>query len=393
MRASKTVHAMTRFAGRLAVPLLALVLVGLSAPVVSAAGSVSLTTSYPGVVVSPGSRVSFDINVKSSPAARVDLAVSGVPSGWTATLQGGGFVVDAVQTNGKDPVVVRLDVSIPATASGTTHITVTGTGLGQSVTLGLDVHVQAQAGGDVSLTTDVPSVQGSSSSSFSFNLTIHNDTPGDLTFSVNATGPTGWTVDAKLSSSSQAASAIVTAGSTQGVSVTANPPAGVAAGSYPVDVTATAGDKQIKQQLTVNIIGSYTLSMSTPDQVLSNHGTTGSATTQQIVISNAGTAPVTNVKVSASAPTNWKVDLDKATIDSIPAGQSVTVTATITPSSDAITGDYQLTFSATSDQSSSASEDIRFTVETSIVGAVVGIALIVLVFVGLWWVFRRYGRR
>ncbi len=385
---------MGRLGGRATAALLAVGVVGLSsAPAVLAANTLTITSSYPGVVVAPGSRVSFNINITTSPAARVNLSVNGVPSGWTATLEGGGYVVNEVQTDGKTAVAVRLDVSVPAGASGTSTITVTGTGLGQTVNLPLDVTAQAQAGGDVQLTTDVPSVQGSSSSSFDFTVTIHNNTPGDLTFAVAATGPTGWTVDAKLTSSTQAASTVVAAGSTAGVSVSASPPSGVAAGSYPINMVATAADKQYTQKLTVNITGSYQLAMSTPDQVLSNHGTTGTATKQQLVITNNGTAPVTNVKITDSAPTNWTVSFDKSTIDSIPAGQSATVTATITPSNDAITGDYQITFSASDDQSTTATTDIRFTVETSILGAIVGIILIALVFVGLGWVFRRYGRR
>lgn len=393
MRALKTNRMPGRLAGRLAAVVAALAIVGVSAPGALAANTLTLTSSYPGVVVAPGSHISFEINVQTTPAARVDLKLSGVPDGWTATMQGGGFVVNAVQTNGKDPVLVRLDIGIPDSASGTTHLIVTGSALGQTQTLGLDVTVQSQAGGDVQLTTDVPSVQGSASATFTFNVSIHNNTPGDLTFSVNATGPSGWTVDAKLTSSTQAASAVVAAGAVSGVSVTANPPDGVAAGSYPIQLVATAAGKDYTQQLTVNVTGSYSLSMTTPDQVLSNHGNAGSATTQQIVISNDGTAPVTNVKVSATPPTNWTITFDKQTIDSIAAGQTATVTATVTPSSDAITGDYNISFAASDDQSTSASLAIRFTVETSIIGAVVGIALIVLVFVGLWWVFRRYGRR
>ena len=36
---------------------------------------------------------------------------------------------------------------------------------------------------------------------------------------------------------------------------------------------------------------------------------------------------------------------------------------------------------------------IRFTVEAGILGAVIGGVLIIAAFGGLWWVFRRYGRR
>ena len=384
---------MSRFLGRLAMPLVALALMSLSVPSVSAAGTLSLTTPYPGVAVSPGNKVSFNLSVTSSTAGRVNLAVGGVPSNWTATLTGGGNIVTAVQTDGKTATPVTLDVSVPTGATGTTHLTVTATGLGQTATLGLDIVVQTQAAGDVTFTTDVPSVQGSATSTFSFSLNLQNNTPADLTFSVSATGPAGWTVTAQLSSSSQAASAVVKAGNSAGVSVNASAPSGVAAGSYPIDVVASAGSKQLHQQLTVNVIGSYTLTMSTPNQVLSAHGGSGSATQQQLTLTNGGSADITNVQLTDTVPTNWKVSFDQQTIARIPAGQTVTVTATITPSSDAIAGDYVLTFKASGDQSTNATVDIRFTVETSILGAIAGIALIVAVFVGLWWVFRRYGRR
>jgi uncharacterized membrane protein len=374
-----------------AVALTSALLIAASAPVVRAADTVTLTTPYPAVVVSPGSKVSFDLTVKTTPAARVDLEVVGAPSGWTAILHGGGFVIDAVETDGKDAATARLDVSVPADASGTTHLTVTATALGQTVILGLDLRAEA-AGGDVTLATDFPSLKGASDATFTFNLTLSNDTAQDLTFVVNAQGPDGWTVDAKLTGEAQAASAIVKAGSSSGVSVTAKPPDGIDAGKYPVQVVASAGAKEIKQDLEVEVTGSFSMSMSTPDQVLSAHGSTGSVTEQQITITNSGTADLTNVTIAATPPTNWKVDFDKPTIDSIAAGKSETVTAKITPSGDAIAGDYQITFRASSDQSS-ASEDIRFTVETSFIWAIVGIALIIAVFAGLWWVFQRYGRR
>ena len=38
-------------------------------------------------------------------------------------------------------------------------------------------------------------------------------------------------------------------------------------------------------------------------------------------------------------------------------------------------------------------QDIRVTVDTSLTWAIVGIGLVVLAFVGLGWVFNRFGRR
>lgn len=368
------------------------IMAGAVAPVALAAATLALTTPYPSVSVSPGSKVSFDLSVTTSAVARVDLAVAGAPSGWTATLQGGGFVVSAVQTDGKTAASVQLNVSVPVDATGTIHMSVTASGLGQTERLDLDVKVEAQTG-DVTLTTDFPSLKGASNTSFTFNLTLTNSTPQDVTFAVGAQGPDGWTTTAELTGQAQAASAIVKAGGTSGVSVTAKPPGSVAAGRYPISVVATAGAKQITQDLQVEVTGSFSMTMSTPNQVLSNRGSAGSATQQQVTITNGGTAPITNVTLSATPPTNWKVTFDQPTVASIAADQTVTVTATIVPSADAIAGDYQVTFNASSDQQTSGSTDIRFTVETSLQWAIVGAGLIVIVFVGLWWVFKRYGRR
>ncbi|HEY2917129.1 MAG TPA: NEW3 domain-containing protein [Candidatus Limnocylindrales bacterium] len=362
------------------------------APAALAADGLTITTPYPAVAVSPGSKVSFDLSIKTTTAARVAVSLSGAPSGWTATLQGGGFIVNAVQTDGKTAASATVDVSVPDDAAGKVTLVVTGTAGSETVTLPLELTIQASTG-DVTMDADIPSQKGASNATFTFNLTLANNTPQDITFGVAATGPDGWTVTAQIAGTAQAATAVVKAGSTSAVSVTVNPPDAVTAGQYPIAVTASGGSKQIETDLQVEITGSYSMSMSTPNQVLSNHGSAGHSTTQQLTLTNGGTAPITNVTLTATPPTNWKVTFDQPTIASIAANQTVTVNATIIPTTDAIAGDYDLTFNASADQGSTATTDIRFTVETSLEWAIVGAALIVLVFAGLWWVFRRYGRR
>lgn len=370
---------------------LLLALAGGPMATVLAADSLTLTTPYPAVTVAPGSSVTFDLSVKTSNPDRVDLKVSGAPTGWTATLHGGGFIIDAVQTDGKAAATATLDVAVPASASGGTHLTVTASGGGSTTTLGLDLTVQASTG-DVTMTPDFPSLKGSSSTDFTFNMTLVNSTSQDLTFTVNATGPDGWKTSAQFSTAN-AASTVVKAGDSTSFTVTSTPSDNAAAGQYPIHVVATAGSKQVTQDLQVQVTGVYTMTMSTPDQVLSTSGNAASVTEQQLTITNSGSSPITNVTMSDTVPTDWNVTFDQPTIATIAPSQTVTVTARVTPSSNAIAGDYQLTFNANGDNGATANEQIRFTVQTSIQWAIVGIALIVLVFVGLWWVFRRYGRR
>src|SRR6185369_14777406 len=108
-------------------------------------------------------------------------------------------------------------------------------------------------------------------------------------------------------------------------------------------------------------------------------------------IQNTGTAPLTNVTMSETLPTGWKATYEPAgPIASIAGGQSSTVTANITPASNAIAGDYVATFRATAEGSTTdASADIRVSIETPLNWLLVGAGVIVLVLIGLGWVFSR----
>ena len=120
----------------------------------------------------------------------------------------------ASRSDGSKATTVRLDVTLPADAAAATQrIDVVATAGGAIDRLPLDIRVTPTAAGEVSLTTDFPELKGTSTTAFTFNLTLHNDTAEDLTFGGTATGPPGWTVTAQVSSESQAASAIVKAGS------------------------------------------------------------------------------------------------------------------------------------------------------------------------------------
>ena len=127
--------------------------------------------------------------------------------------------------------------------------------------------------------------------------------------------------------------------------------------------------------------------------MLSTTANAGSAKDFQLTVTNSGTAPLTNVAMSASAPTSWKVEFDPATIPSVDAGATQNVTAHITPDQrrdrrrlrddDDRQGDRG---DRRRRRSASASRRPQF-------WWIVGVVLIVAVFAGLYWVFRTYGRR
>ena len=361
------------------------------APTALAAG-LTLTTPYPSVTVSPGTQVAFDLSIETTNATRVNLSLGGVPASWTAALHGGGYVVGAVQTNGDDPTTVRLDVDVPEDATGTTQVTVSANDGDSTVTMALDIKVEANAGGVVTVKPDFPEQRGTSSQSFTFNLNIANQTPEDLVFTATAEGPTGWTADVTLTGQATAVSGTVKASGASNAAVKVTPADNAAAGTYPIAVVVTVGGKQYPVSLSVDVTGSYSMIVTTPTTNLAASGNAGTAMTQQFTIQNTGTAPINNVIMSSTLPTNWKVTFEPGTTASIAAGQPVTITATITPSADAVAGDYALSFTARGDEGNDQ-VDIRFTVNPSVLGTLLGLAIFIIAIGGLYWAFRRYGRR
>ncbi|HSO28812.1 MAG TPA: hypothetical protein VLS28_02845, partial [Candidatus Sulfomarinibacteraceae bacterium] len=100
---------------------------GVAAPAVLAADPLTITTPYPAVAVAPGSNVTFNVSVKTSEPQRVALSLRGAPASWAASIHGGGFVIDAVQTDGAEAASVRVDVDVPQDATGTARMVLTGT--------------------------------------------------------------------------------------------------------------------------------------------------------------------------------------------------------------------------------------------------------------------------
>jgi uncharacterized repeat protein (TIGR01451 family) len=359
-----------------------------------------VTTPYPSIAIAPGSNASFDLTITTPTAGTVDLSVAGAPEGWKATLHGGGLVVSSVTAAPSKAGTARLDVDVPADTTATKGTLTVDAKLGaQHTTLTLTVGVDATVAGDITISTPTDTLTGSSDSPFSFDLTLSNGSAEDQTVSATATGPAGWTIDTKLSQAN-AASILVKAGSSTTITVSATPPSGAPSGQADIDVSVVAGTKTIPGKLHVDITGTFTVDLATPNDLISAHGPAGSGTTQQVYVKNTGTGPLTNVKMTSTVPSNWKVAFDTATIASIAPGQQATVTATITPSGDAVTGDYKVTISAASaaDAASGATAAtgdlaMTFTVETSPLWLLAGFGLIIVILAALYYVFRTYGRR
>ena len=235
------------------------------APTAMAAG-LSLTTPYPAVSVAPGSKVTFSITVSANPSQQVAVSVTGAPADWKATLRGGGYVVNGIQTDEAGKATLSLEVQVPATATdGVTHLTVAGVAGGVRADLPLAITVSGAMAGDVTLTSDVPSLQGASGSSFTFNLTLQQRQRGGphLRRHRHRADRLGGQRDPHRAGAGRQRGGQGRQHSA--VSVSAKPPTDVAPETYPIDVKATVGDRTIDAQLSVKVTGTNALTVTTPD--------------------------------------------------------------------------------------------------------------------------------
>jgi uncharacterized membrane protein len=140
------------------------------------------------------------------------------------------------------------------------------------------------------------------------------------------------------------------------------------------------------------ITGTYGIVLTTPTGLLSTNITAGEKKRLDLVISNAGSTELRNVKLTSSAPINWEVVFDPAKVDRIEPGKSAEVVVSIKAYKKAIAGDYATNLeAATSEASSKAS--FRITVKTPMIWGWAGIFIILGALGGVYYLFRKYGRR
>lgn len=360
----------------------------------SAALAATLTTPYPAMTVQAGQTVTVSLSLKDTASQRYDLTVSGVPEGWKASILGDGRPVQAAMTDPAQPLALELQVEIPESASeGASTLTVVARAAGSSVSLPISFTVSKSEGGTTSLNADYTSLRGPSSAKYTFSLTLTNNTLQSRTYNISASGPENWTLSLKPSGASQETPTVtVDSKGSQSLNLEVTPAPSTKAGVYDLTVTAVGGGETVSIPLQVEITGTYTLKITTPEGNLNADIKAGGTTKVAFVVTNDGTGPLQNVQLQATAPTNWEVTFEPSTIDVLPAGQQATVTAVFKPAENAIAGDYVVTVSAQADQAT-AQSDIRVTVKTSTLWGVIGVLIAVAAIAILGFVFRRYGRR
>lgn len=358
----------------------------------------SVSTEYPSLNVDDSSMIIFDLSIKNYQItpSRVDLSVVNLPKGWDSQFVGGGGKINAVFSDQDKPVSAQLWLIPPKDVkSGQYDLSVRATTAeGYSYSLPLTVFLGQKIPQRLAISSELDQLEGNPGNDFSFNVTIKNNSAAPTFMDLTSQVPSGFKTTFKEQYGSKEINTLsIDAGKSSTVKVTVTPPQGVDEGDYPVSVVAKAATTSATTNVNLKIKGQDNLSLSGTDGLLSFSAVAGKEKTFTLELKNTGTAESKEIKLTSSSPSNWKVTFIPEKVDSIAAGKTAEVKMTVTPASEAITGDYQMQATANSSTSARSSAQFRVTVKTASTWGVISIIIIAGAVIILLLATRKFGRR
>lgn len=368
----------------------------------AAESGIDMSTDYPGILVKAGETVTFPLDFLSLDGEGHDVALlaESMPENWSGFFRGKNSQITKVYaaasadgTASEDLADFSLTVPADAEEGVYTVDLKADAGAGNIDTLSLEITVTQEETGESSFSSEYPEQTGASGTNFSFDTTIINNRGTDQSYSLAAEAPEGWQVTFTPSGeSTNVASLPLEAGASQGLTVQVTPPENVEKGTYSIPLTAISSNDTLKTELSVEITGTYAVSLSTSDQRLSFDAYADKESAVTLTVTNTGNVDLTNLNLSSSAPTDWEVRFSESTIDTLEAGATKEITAYVKPCENVITGDY-VTSLGVSSQEASSNADFRVSVKTSTTWGFAAVAIIVVLVGILGFIFKKYGRR
>jgi uncharacterized membrane protein len=355
-----------------------------------------LMTEYPAITVRAGETATLKLKLQNAnlPPEQVTLSATGVPDGWKAAFHGGGQPIGAAMAGPNEAVNVELRLEVPTDAkSGTQTLVLRAAGSTQRAELPVRVTLGNELPAKLSLKTKLPSLRGSPKSSFEYAVTVGNDSGKNLVVSLAADAPRNFQTSFTENYGSQEIASIpIDAGQTKELKVKVQPPGDVSAGSYDVRVRVLAEGAAAETSLTLDVNGQAKLRLAGKDGRLSGQAEAGNQADFALALTNDGSAAAEEVQLTATPPTDWKIEFEPKTIARLEPAQSITVQALVTPAAKAIAGDYMTTLRANA-KGDSNSADFRVTVTTSTLWGIVGIGVIAIALLVVLGAVARFGRR
>jgi len=363
---------------------------------------ISVSPEYTGVVVSEEEGVNIDLIVTNQGrrSENIDIAVASIPDGWKAWIKTYSFGVTGVHVESDKSKTLTLRVE-PGKLVGPGKYTV---GIGgetqdkkfvstSEVTIEVKKKKEEKRPEGIKIITSYPVLQGPTNAKFEFSLEVENKLDKDTIFNLFSQGPENWEINFKPAYEDKFISSLrLKAGQSQTMAVEVKPYLLAKPGTYPILVRVNSSEAEGEVLLKVSLTGTYILDAGTATGLLSLDALKGEKANLSIYVKNSGSAQLNNLQFLSLKPENWEVEFSPEKIDTLAPGDLKQVELSITPSDQALVGDYLVGISAESGKISKAIE-LRVTVNASTAWGWIGIGIIVFVMAGLVFLFIRLGRR
>jgi len=351
---------------------------------------VTLYTPFTQISVPPGESIDYSVDVINGNEAveNLEVSVSGIPRGWSSELKSGGWKIGQISVLPGEKKTLSLKVEVPVQVNkGLYHFKINA----GNYTLPLTIVVSAQGTYKTEFTTDQANMEGQASATFNYNANLRNRTAEEQLYAITANAPRGWTVSFRANGK-QVTSVEVAPNATTNVSIEIKPPAQIEAGKFKIPVRAFTSSTSAELEFEAVITGSFTMELTTPTGLLSSSITAGDTRKIELEVRNTGSSELKGIEFSSSKPVDWDVNFEPNKVEQLFAGSSTTVTALVKASRKAIPGDYVVKMIARTPEVSSTA-DFRMGVKTSMLWGWLGIMVIAAVLGGVYYLFRKYGRR
>ena len=363
--------------------------------------AISVAPEYTGIIVPKGEDVNIDLTVtnRGQRDESIEIALLSVPKGWKARIKTYSFGVTGVHVASDSTKSLTLKAEPDDGVAPGKYVfkikaqTRDGKLTSLSELLVMVKEKEEEETEGVSIVTSYPVLQGASDGKFEFSLEVENSSDSDRVFNLSAKGPENWEINLKPAYEEKFISSLrIKANQSQAMAVEVKPHPLAEPGRYPITVSVSSPDTKAEAELSVVLTGTYKLDVGTTDGLLSLSAIRGKEANLSFYVKNNGSAVHNYVRFLSFKPENWNVKFTPEDIKSLAPGDVKQVELSVTPSDEALVGDYSVGLSIEGEK---VAEDLEFrvTVRASTAWGWVGIGMIVLVIAGLVGLFVRLGRR
>ena len=239
-----------------------------------------------------------------------------------------------------------------------------------------------------------PSRMAAIGSNPQYEMILKNAGRNDDTYALSVLGlPEQWYARFKESSSAaeEVSEIYIPSGEEKTLYLDFIPPYSVGVGEYNFTAVIDSSARQYEENMTLRLRGSY--NMRTYTKSYRHDIDRGDTLTFDMTVTNAGVGgALTNIGINMSAPQGWRATVDPASVASLEPGERATVQVTVVPPADIVAGEYKVVAQVKSDQAE-GEDEYRIVVEEQSYVAILGLLVMAGVVAGLWYMFKKYGRR